>query len=141
MSPVLDLVQESKLETQFYLDQQCTQHAWYVSGDTSEQRKVRQEERWRREKKLESDGGDIVWLEKCIQGNSKKEVRAVKKIKKSGSGDYYRELKAIALFSHSKIRLFLYSFVIVFAILLNQVNTNDVSSSLSTDTIITTASS
>ena len=46
-----------------------------------------------------------VWLERCIQGNSKEEVRAVKEIQKVGSGDYFRELEAIALFSHTKVGL------------------------------------
>ena len=49
----------------------------------------------------------IVWLERCIQGNSEGKVRAVKKVRKLESSDYYRELEAIALFSHSNVSLLL----------------------------------
>ncbi len=103
MTPIPDLVQVSKLDTQFYSDPDCTQHVRYVFGHTS-RKKIRQVEKWRREKKLGRGGGGVAWLERCIQGDSERNVRAVKKIRKIESSAYYRELNAIALFSHSKVR-------------------------------------
>jgi hypothetical protein len=103
MTTISDLVQVSKLETQFYSDPEYTQHVHYVSGNTSRQRRVRKEEKWRREKGLGRGSFGIVWLERCIQGDSEGKVRAVKKVQKLESSDYYRELEAIALFSHSKV--------------------------------------
>jgi hypothetical protein len=44
-------------------------------------------------------------LERCIQGNRKGALRAVKSLQKVASTDYYRELEVIALFSHGKVRL------------------------------------
>ena len=107
MTPVPDLVQVSKLDTQFHSDPEYIQHVQYVSGSTPTQRRVRKEERWKRERALGSGGSGIVWLERCIQGDSEGKVRAVKKIQKCSN--YYRELEAIALFSHSKVSLLLLS--------------------------------
>lgn len=103
MTLVPDLVQVSKLETQFDLDSNCTQHVRYTFGNTS-RKKIRQEERWRREKDIGCGGGGVIWLERCIQENNERNVRAVKKIRKIDSSAYYRELEAMALFSHSKVR-------------------------------------
>ena len=107
MTPVPDLVRISKLDTQFYLDLGHTQHVKYVSGNTTTQRRVRKEEKWKKERRLGRGSFGIVWLERCIEGDSKGEVRAVKKILKLESSDYYRELEAIALFSHAKVSLLL----------------------------------
>lgn len=103
MKPISDLVQVSKLETQFYSDPEYTQHIYYVSGGTTRQRRIRKEEKWRRGEELGHGSYGIVWSEQCIQGDSKGKVRAVKKVRKLESDDYYRELEAIALFSHSKV--------------------------------------
>ncbi|MCJ1268036.1 hypothetical protein MMC22_007922 [Lobaria immixta] len=74
-------------------------------------KKVRKEERWMREKELGRGSSGVVWLERCIQGDSEGKVRAVKKVEKLKSSDYYRELEAIALFSLSKYeRCFVKSF-------------------------------
>ncbi|MCJ1269155.1 hypothetical protein MMC22_009044 [Lobaria immixta] len=106
-----DLLQVSKLETQFYSDPEYTQHVQYVSGSTPRERKVRKEEKWMRERGLGRGSFGVVWLERCSQGDSKGKVRAVKKVEKLKSSDYYRELEAIALFSHSKYeRCFVKSF-------------------------------
>ena len=107
MTPVPDLVQISMLDTTFHSDPEYTLHVKYVSGSTANQRRVRKEERWKRERKLGRGGFGIVWLERCTQGDSKGEVRAVKEVPKRESGDYYRELEAIALFSHTKVNLIL----------------------------------
>ena len=107
MTPVPDLVRISKLDTRFHSDPEYTLHVKYVSGSTANQRKVRKEEKWKRQRKLGQGGFGLVWLERCIQGDSEGEVRAVKEIPKRGSGDYYRELEAIALFSYTKVILIL----------------------------------
>ena len=109
MTHIPDLVQLSKLETQFHSDPEYTQHVQYVSGSTPRQRRVQKEERWKRQRKLGHGGFGIVWLEQCIQGDSEGKVRAVKEIQKLESSHYYRELEAIALFSHSKVSLLLVS--------------------------------
>jgi hypothetical protein len=105
MTPMIpDIVQDSKLETQFHSDPEHVQHIHYVSGSTPRQRKVRKEERWRRERWLGRGGYGTVESQLCIQGDSKGKLRAVKKMQKLASSDYYRELEAIALFSHNKVR-------------------------------------
>jgi hypothetical protein len=103
MTHLPDLVRVSQLNTQFYPDPEHVQHVHYVSGDAPRQRKVRKEERWRRERWLGRGGYGTVESQLCIQGDSKGKLRAVKKIKKLPSSDYYRELEAIALFSHNQV--------------------------------------
>lgn len=107
--PIPDLVRVSKLDTQFHSDPEYTEHIQYVSGTTLRQRRVRKEERWKRETQLGSGAFGIVWLERCIQGDSTGSLRAVKKVQKLESSDYHRELEAIALFSHSKVSILLLS--------------------------------
>lgn len=103
MALIPDLVQDSKLDTEFHSDPEYTQHVQYVSGSTPKQRRLRKEYIWKREKGLGRGGFGIIWLERCIQGDSKGEVRVVKKIQKLESSNYYRELEAIALFSQAKV--------------------------------------
>ena len=112
MPTIPDLVRISKLDTQFYANPECVQHIKHISGNTPRQRRVRKEEKWIRVKRLGRGNFGTVWLERCIEGDIKKEERAVKVVPKVGSGDYYRELEAIALFSHTKVILpvFLESF-------------------------------
>ena len=107
MTPVPDLVRITKLDTQFLSDQKCTQHVKYVTKSATERRRVGKEEKWRRRERLGQGSSGIVWLELCIQGDMKGEKRAVKKVQKLDSGDYYRELEAIALFSHTNVSLLL----------------------------------
>lgn len=107
--PIPDLVRVSKLDTHFYSDPEYTEHIRYVSGTgtgtTPRQRRVRKEERWKKETRLGSGAFGIVWLERCIQGDGTGSFRAVKKIPKLESSNYYRELEAVALFSHSKVSI------------------------------------
>ncbi|KAL9131407.1 MAG: hypothetical protein Q9217_000675 [Psora testacea] len=111
MTAVPDHVRVSKLDTQFCSDPEHIQHVRYVCGSTAKQRGVRKEEKWKRESVLGRGGSGIVWLERCIQGDCNGEVRAVKKVQKLESGDYYKELEAIVLFSHTKYeRCFVKSF-------------------------------
>ena len=105
MPPIPDLVQISKLETHFDLDSNCTRHVRYETGTTSRRRRIRKEEKWSREKGLGHGSSGVVWLERCIQGDHEGQVRAVKEVRKPKSDDYYRELEAIALFSHTKVGL------------------------------------
>lgn len=107
MSSIPDLVRISKLETQFHSDPEYVQHVKHISGTTPRQRRIRKEEKWTRVKELGRGSFGTVWLERCIQGDRKEEVRAVKKVQKLESSDYYRELEAIALFSHTKVSLLL----------------------------------
>lgn len=104
MSPAIpDLVRISKLDTQFHSDPEYTQHVHYVSGTTSRQRKIRKEERWKRDRLLGRGAFGSVWLEQCVDGDGIGKVRAVKIIEKLESTNYYKELEAIALFSHSRV--------------------------------------
>jgi len=101
MPPISDLVLLSKLDTRFCSSPEYTQHFQYVSASTLERRRVRKEERWKKERALGRGSSGVVWLEQCIQGDSEGKVRAVKIIQKLVGDNYYRELEAIALFSHS----------------------------------------
>lgn len=104
MTHVPDLVKVSKLNTQFLSDPDCTQHIIeYVPEGNKDRRKVRKEERWKRKKKLGRGAFGIVYLEQCIQGDKKNELRAVKELPKQESENCYRELEAIALFSHPQV--------------------------------------
>jgi hypothetical protein len=112
MTALPDLVRVSKLDTHFYSNPEHVQHVCYISGDAPRQRKVRKEERWRRERWLGRGGFGTVESQLCIQGDNKGKLRAVKKIQKLPSSDYYRELEAIALFSHTQVcGLFFYFFI------------------------------
>jgi len=105
MPPIPDLVNVSKLDTQFSINPEYTQHIREVSENISKRGKVRKEERWKKEKWLGRGSFGDVWLEKCIHGDSKGDVRAIKKVQKLDRINYYRELEAIALFSHDKVSL------------------------------------
>lgn len=98
-----DLVLVSKLETQFSSNPDYTQHTRYISGTTSRQRRIPKEERWTAQKRLGSGSYGTVRLESCIHGDKKGELRAVKTIQKREAIEYYRELEAIALFSHDTV--------------------------------------
>lgn len=47
-------------------------------------------------------------MEQCIQGDSEGKLRAVKKVQKLESKNYYGELEAIALFSHIKVSILIF---------------------------------
>ena len=103
MRPVPYPIQASRLDTRFHSDPQYTQHVKLVSNLALNQRRVRKEEKWSREKELGRGNYGNVWLERCIQGDDKGSLRAVKEVKKPESGEYYRELEAAVLFSHVKV--------------------------------------
>jgi hypothetical protein len=87
MTPVLDLVQISKLDARFYLDPEYIQHVHYIPGSVPQQRKIRKEERWTRERWLGCGAFGTVKSQLCIQGDSEGKLRAVKKIQKLASSN------------------------------------------------------
>jgi hypothetical protein len=103
MASVPELVRQSKRDAQLSPDRQYTQHIYFVSKD--EQRKVKEEEQWKREQTLGSGTFGLVYLEKCVRGNGHGKVRAVKEIRKPENNDYYRELEAAALFSLPQVSI------------------------------------
>jgi hypothetical protein len=106
-----DIVQLSKLDTQFLSNPKRTQHIKYVFENERSRKKVYKEESWKKAKVLGHGGFGVVTLEQCIQGDSEGKFRAVKKIRKLDN--YQRELEAIALFSHDKVSLFTKWFIYV----------------------------
>lgn len=102
MRPVPYPLQASKLDTRFLSDPKCTHHVKFVSDHALNQRRIRKEEKWCWERGLGRGTYGVVWLERCIQGDDKGSLRAVKEVQKPRSGEYYGELEAIALFSHAK---------------------------------------
>jgi hypothetical protein len=75
----------------------------------SQQRRIREQERWQRTKHLGSGSFGVVWLETCTEGSSSGRVRAVKEIVKGTASVtvvYSRELEAIAKFSQEKVSNF-----------------------------------
>jgi hypothetical protein len=99
-----DLVRDSKIETQDL--KTCLQHVFYETGRSVQQRRIRREERWVRQAKVDHGAYGAVYLEKCDLG-SKTKLRAVKVINKHlNSGqelNYIQELEAVARFSHEKM--------------------------------------
>jgi hypothetical protein len=104
MANIPDLVRLSKLETEF-LPQAYVKHVKHVAERRSRRGKVQRDEIWKAEQKLGEGGFGIVRLQRCTQGIDEGSARAVKMLKKSGTSNYYRELEAIALFSHEKVCL------------------------------------
>lgn len=104
MPPPLDLVQDSKLETEF-LDG-STVHTFIEPYGRN--RRTSRKEYWRPERHLGRGGFGHVQLERCTTGERKDAMRAVKIInKRSGPTrkplDFNRELEAIAKFSHNRV--------------------------------------
>ena len=103
-----DLILDSKLNTRF--ESGFTVHSYRQVPHNSERRVVVQrEEYWRQIKHIGSGAHGSVWLERCVQGHRDGDLRAIKKVSmrplRSGSEiDYSQELKAVAKFSHDKVR-------------------------------------
>ncbi|KAK3112368.1 hypothetical protein LTR53_011433 [Teratosphaeriaceae sp. CCFEE 6253] len=101
MPPIPDLVYLSQLDAQYFSDtQEVSQVTLRATGQG--QRKIREQQSWRREKELGKGGFGVVYLERCVQGNHVHDLRAVKELRKLASDNYNRELEAAALFSHSR---------------------------------------
>ena len=101
MPPMSDLVKLHKLDTQF--DSNYTRHFRYVRSSGADRKRIWKEERWKRQRRVGRGGYGTVWLEECIYGDPKGQLRAVKEIAKHESGDFNRELEAIALFSQDEV--------------------------------------
>lgn len=108
MPSIPDLVKLSKLEAQCAPGSQYTKRVRYVSGSKSERRKFRKEETWKKQKRLGWGAFGDVWLQRCIDGENQGELQAIKEIKKLKDNNFYKELEAIALFSHDKVSVFMY---------------------------------
>jgi serine/threonine protein kinase len=135
-----DLVRLSKLDARFTSDPHHTRFVSIISR--SGQRKIQQEEEWKREKKLGEGAFGAVYLEQCTQGDKEGKVRAVKKIRKPQDTNYYRELEAVALFSHPKVSQALLVSGLKRALVLISVSnsTSDALSSLSAGMTLATTS-
>lgn len=64
--------------------------------------KFERKEDWKRGKLLGEGGGGTVYLEECIEGESKDKQRAVKAVKRAKC-DFRREIEAAMIFSHEKV--------------------------------------
>lgn len=102
MAEVSDLVQDTKLETEFHQKYVC--HIYHEADHSKGQRIVRRREYWRRTKHLGFGGFGSVWLEECVKGEQKGELRAVKQIQRPRNQfECNRELEALAKFSHPRV--------------------------------------
>ncbi|KAF2792923.1 kinase-like protein [Melanomma pulvis-pyrius CBS 109.77] len=101
MSGVSNLVQDARLETYFH--SQYLYHVYHDSDPLAGHRSVLRHEYWERRKHLGAGGFGSVWLEECVKGQHKGEMRAVKEIKRPQTLiDYNRELEALFKFSHAR---------------------------------------
>jgi hypothetical protein len=109
MSLFNELVQSARLETR-YRSSTTTVHIYHEIGNDAQQRTVRREETWEKQREIGHGAYGSVWLEECFTGFETK-VRAVKSIKKcnpyrpseSSNRDFARELGAVTKFSHPKV--------------------------------------
>jgi hypothetical protein len=102
-----DLVRDSRLDTTFDLNSRTVCHVSFITNLASRQRRVKTEVRWKRSKRIGAGGFGSIWLERCVEGGSLGQLRAVKEIAKQPDAthavDYTRELEAIAKFSHERV--------------------------------------
>jgi len=116
MPPKSDLLDLSRLNVEFAGGAQDTVQTIYIRPDRRKiagpPRKIPVQSTWHREIELGHGGGGRVYLEKCtecthdnVQGQVG-QLRAVKRLLKQPKVDYSRELEAVALFSHERVRRF-----------------------------------
>ncbi len=106
MAPsISDLIVDSELEVECFKDYSI--QITFVSNPATGQRRIRERERWQRSKERGSGSFGVVWLEKCTEGPSTGDIRAVKEIRKGTAtvSNYSRELEAIAKFSQKRVSL------------------------------------
>jgi hypothetical protein len=107
MPPLLDLVLDSKLNTEFR--DGTTTHTFIEPSGRN--RRVSRTEDWKLERHLGRGGFGYVQLETCIAGQRKGMLRAVKIIRKQsvstrgGLIGFEKELEAITKFSQKRVRL------------------------------------
>lgn len=108
MATLSDLVNDSKLLVRFSAEYTCHDVFESDSGDGRPVRRLRKEEKWKKEKHLGQGSFGSVWLEQCLS-TGKAKYRAVKAVPKvspfSQDVDYMRELEADAKFSQKKVLL------------------------------------
>jgi len=101
-----DLVPHSRIDTEF-VNADRTRHLFVSSDRRAGRRRLKVEETWHRRRELGNGTFGRVWLEGCVDGPRKGQLRAVKEILKFGDCaatiDYNTELEAIAKFSHSRV--------------------------------------
>ena len=105
LGEVSDLVYLSRLEVEVVPDSQIIVQTVSAGRVGSARRRNREVQKWKREKQLGRGGFGAVYLERCVDGSKKGDVRAVKEIRRDPDVDYTRELEAAALFSHSRVRV------------------------------------
>jgi hypothetical protein len=100
-----DLVQEAKLDTSF-VDNLIIHH-YDDSDDEGHTRSKQRVEYWQWISILAKGGCGEVWLQKCVQGRSSYELRAVKVIATNSEEmkriNYASEIEAIAKFSQKRV--------------------------------------
>ncbi|KAK3377072.1 kinase-like domain-containing protein, partial [Lasiosphaeria ovina] len=99
-----DLVADSRLES--IVNDTHTIHTFYESNPTTGNRHMKREERWTWKRDLGRGGYGTVRLETSQSGDQTR-VRAIKEIRRTkdtSSGDFIRELEAIAKFSGRRYR-------------------------------------
>lgn len=102
MPPLSDLVRDSEF-AQTTVHGKVTRHVFARSGRNSRQRKIWEEQRWQQVALLGKGFHGDVWKETLVLGSKGPQVRAVKVIRKTGQ--YGRELEAIAKFSQEKVNM------------------------------------
>jgi hypothetical protein len=101
--PTQDLVRDAKLETKFHLGGDV-EHGNYSIQGAKEHRPTWNIQEWQRKSLLGIGSFGKVWLQQCVSGEQRGQLRAVKEIEK---GKYLinheRELEAVFKFSQQKV--------------------------------------
>lgn len=104
MSRLPDLVIFKQLDTEF-IDSDLTCHLYSDSVPASWHDTRPRKEYWKRRRDAVGKGSyGVVWLEKCVKGQAKAQLRAVKQFPAPITPkECVRELLAMAIFSHDKV--------------------------------------
>ncbi|VUC35619.1 unnamed protein product [Clonostachys rosea] len=104
LSGMPDAVQDSRIETSILNGGKEFQHVKFSLGSSVMRRRLRSEETWSSRRLLGRGSFGQVWLQECVAGNPRRELRAVKEIMKHQMKTSYlfRELETIAKFSQDK---------------------------------------
>ena len=93
----------SKLNVQLVaIDDQLVARQTISVPRTQTSRSYERKEDWKRGTLLAVGGGGEVYVEECVEGESKGNQRAVKAVKRY-KHTFEREIEAAMLFSHSKV--------------------------------------
>ncbi|CAG9954815.1 unnamed protein product [Clonostachys rosea f. rosea IK726] len=104
LSGMPDAVQDSRIETSILNGGKEFQHVKFSLGSSVMRRRLRSEETWSPRRLLGRGSFGQVWLQECVAGSPRRELRAVKEIMKHQMKTSYlfRELETIAKFSQDK---------------------------------------